>query len=233
MKLLPIIILIFCVAKSSLAQDVNTTLGIPRVVDLNTITGETPNNIGSTVYNTTDNLIYTYDGTNWIPATDDQNAEEVPLVNNVDLNTSTTDPTTAQILETNVEQAIQAIAPITSKAARVFYPPSIEIDVSAITQPGDPDETIDLHQQYVNQYDLSLNSTVINGNTVNYQTAASAGAPLNIPLYTASELYYYVTFADASVFNITGISNTGILSYRVIGQPRDFNTLINVVFVVK
>lgn len=56
-----------------------------------------------------------------------------------------------------------------------------------------------------------------------------------MPTYTRTELYYYVTFADPAVFN-TGtmaIDANGNLSYTIIGQPADFNSLINVVFVVK
>jgi len=225
--ILAFFLLNFC---NILAQDANTLMGIPRVPNIASITNATIANRGNIVYNEDDDQIYRYDGTTWIAidGTDNQNAGEVPLVVNVNVNgTETTN------LETNVEEVIQAIAPITSKAGRVFYPPSIEIDVTSITQPGDPDETIDLYQQYANQYDLSLNSTTINGNVINYQTARSTSAPANIPLYAANELFYYVTFADESVFNITGLSDTGILSYRVVGQPTDFNTLINVVFVVR
>lgn len=226
------IILAFCLLFfcNILAQDANTLMGIPRVPNIASITNATIANRGNIVYNEDDDQIYRYDGTTWIAidGTDNQNASEVPLATNVNVN-----GTEATDLETNVEEVIQAIAPITSKAGRVFYPPSIEIDVTTLTQPGAPDETVDLYQQYVNQYDLSVNSTTINGNVINYQTARSTSAPANIPLYAANELFYYVTFADESVFNITGLSDTGILSYRIVGQPTDFNTLINVVFVVK
>lgn len=233
-------IIIGCISTFQLTAQVDafSVLGIPRatnLAELNAITNPNPN-VGSMVYNNEDSKIYLYvnDTDRWITLNfDNQNASEVPLVINVDVNTSTTDPTTKRVEETNVEEAIQAIAPITSKAGRVFYPPSIEIDVTTITQPGAPDETINLYQQYVNQYDLNINTTSINGNIVNYQTAKSTSAPNNIPLYNANELYYYVTFADNRVFNITGLSDTGILSYRIVGQPTDFNTLINVVFVVK
>jgi len=159
---------------------------------------------------------------------DDQNASEVPLVTDVDVNGVTTDPSPA--LETNVEEVIQAIAPITSKAGRVFYPPSIVVDASALST---TDETIDLYQQYVNQYDITQTSTVINGVTINYQTAKSTAAPNDIPVYTRSELYYYVTFADSSVFNIINLDDNGVLTYRIVGIPTDDNTIINVVFVVR
>src|SRR5690606_25542742 len=57
----------------------------------------------------------------YLDNTDDQDASEVNLDNPVDVDGDSTN-------EGTVEQVIQAIAPITSKAARIFYPPSIAID---------------------------------------------------------------------------------------------------------
>ena len=119
-------------------------------------------------------------------------------------------------LETTVQEVIDAIAPITSKAARIFYPPSIAVDASA-----NGSFSIDLYAQYIAQFGSP--------------TVGSTGAPAAVPTYTATELYYYVTYADPAVFN-TGtmaIDVNGNLSYTIIGQPADYNSLINVVFVVK
>uniref|UniRef100_UPI000361CD0A hypothetical protein n=1 Tax=Eudoraea adriatica TaxID=446681 RepID=UPI000361CD0A len=141
--------------------------------------------------------------------TDDQTATEVNLVTAVDTNGDATN-------ETTVEEAIQAIAPITSKAARVFYPPSIAVDASV-----NGTFNVDLYAQYIAQFGSP--------------TVASAGAPAAVPTYAATDLYYYVTYADPTVFN-TGtmsINASGVLSYEIIGQPADYNSLINVVFVVK
>jgi len=118
--------------------------------------------------------------------------------------------------ETNVEEVIQAIAPITSKAARIFYPPSIAVDASI-----NGSFSINLYTQYTAQFGTP--------------TVASTGAPSAVPTYAATELYYYVTYADPTVFN-TGtmsIDANGVLSYTIIGQPTDYNSLINVVFVVR
>jgi hypothetical protein len=103
------------------------------------------------------------------------------------------------------------------KASKIFYPPSIAVDAST----NGTGFTIDLHAQYTAQYGTP--------------TVGSAGAPAAVPTYGATELYYYVTYADPSVFD-TGtmsIDANGILTYDIIGQPTDYNTLINVVFVVK
>lgn len=106
------------------------------------------------------------------------------------------------------------------KASKIFYPPSIAIDAST-----NGTFTVDLYAQYVAQYGTPA--------------IASAGAPAAIPTYGATDLYYYVSFADPDVFgNGTSVQNmsidaNGVLSYEIFNQPSDYNALINVVFVVK
>ncbi len=115
------------------------------------------------------------------------------------------------------------IAP--TKAARVFYPPSIAIDASTAGA-----GSINLYSDYFSQY---------NGPIVRSDVGGANEAPASIPTYAANELYYYVTYADPTVFgdgtNVTGmsISDTGVLNYTVVTPPTDDNTIINVVFVVK
>ncbi|MBO0324216.1 S-layer family protein, partial [Muricauda sp. CAU 1633] len=140
--------------------------------------------------------------------TDDQTASEVNSDSPVDVDG---DGNT----ESTVEDVIQDIAPITSKAARIFYPPSIAIDAST----NGTGRTVDLYAQYVAQYGTP--------------TVASTGAPAAIPTYAATDLYYYVTYADPSVFDNMSIDANGELTYDIVGQPADYNALINVVFVVK
>ena len=150
--------------------------------------------------------------------TDDQKDNEVLLDTPIDVDEGgEASPT----LETTVQEVIEAIAPITSKAARIFYPPSIAVDASSTGI-----KTIDLYQQYVNQFSTP--------------TVGSAGAPSAIPTYTATELYYYVTYADPAVFetdsgdpNFMSIDASGVLTIEVENLPTDYNSLINVVFVVK
>ncbi|WP_051435822.1 hypothetical protein [Tenacibaculum sp. 47A_GOM-205m] len=106
------------------------------------------------------------------------------------------------------------IAP--TKAARVFYPPSILVPAST----AGPQANIDLYAMYSSQFSSPI---------------ASSDATASIPLYQRDELYYFVTDADSSVFDISSInvSSTGILSYSVLMPPTDDNAIINVVFVVK
>ena len=99
------------------------------------------------------------------------------------------------------------------KASKVFYPPSIAIDASVTGT-----FTVDLYAQYIAQF----GSPVV----------SSAGA---IPTYNANELDYHVTYADPAVFNTAtmALSAAGVLTYTVDAPPADYNSLINVVFVVK
>ncbi|MFS4417684.1 hypothetical protein ACKWCC_13320, partial [Maribacter sp. 2307ULW6-5] len=117
--------------------------------------------------------------------------------------------------EATVEDVIQDIAPIVSKSARIFYPPSIAVDAST-TGTG---RTLNLYTEYTNQYATPA--------------VASAGAPAAIPTYGATELYYYVTFFDTNVFANVSVDANGLMTYDVIAPPADYNSLINVVFVVK
>ncbi|SDE85841.1 Collagen triple helix repeat-containing protein, partial [Pricia antarctica] len=99
------------------------------------------------------------------------------------------------------------------KSSRIFYPPSIAVDAST-----NGTFSIDLYAQYIAQF----GSPVV----------SSGGA---IPTYNAIELDYHITYADPTVFNTGTMSITpaGVLNYTIIGQPTDYNALINVVFVVK
>ena len=191
--------------------DANSVTGTPTATtaEMNAIAGP---NIGSVLYNTDDDAIYRYTSTGWQKNTDDQFDDEVTLRNAIDVNEGGVTGPTA---ETTVKEVIDAIAPITSKAARVFYPPSIAIDASANVT----DATINLYNEYTAQFIGP--------------TAKSTGAPDDIPTYAATDLYYYVTFADPSVFANITIDGNGIMEYDIIGQPADYNSLINVVFVVK
>ncbi|MBU2946845.1 hypothetical protein, partial [Zobellia uliginosa] len=101
------------------------------------------------------------------------------------------------------------------KASKIFYPPSIEVDAST----NGTGRTIDLHAQYIAQFGSPM--------------VASASAPAAIPTYANTELYYYVTFYDTAVFDNVSVNASGVMTYDVINQPASYNSLINVVFVVK
>ncbi|CAM1341502.1 hypothetical protein [Tenacibaculum aestuarii] len=106
------------------------------------------------------------------------------------------------------------IAP--TKAVRVFYPPSIVVPASTTGAQA----PIDLYDMYSSQFTSPI---------------ASSDATATIPIYQRNELYYFVTEADATVFDLSSItiSSTGVLNYSVSNIPTDDNAIINVVFVVK
>ena len=58
-------------------------------------------------------------------------------------------------------------------------------------------------------------------------------ACLQLKAIAESALYYYVTYYDPTVFDNISIDANGVMTYDIIGQPADYNSLINVVFVVK
>ncbi|MEP2281431.1 hypothetical protein, partial [Maribacter sp.] len=97
----------------------------------------------------------------------------------------------------------------------IFYPPSIEVDVATIGT----GRTIDLYAEYIDQYGTP--------------DVVSTGAPAAIPTYGNTELYYYVTHYDDTVFDNVSVNASGVMTYDVIAAPTDYNTLINVVFVAK
>ncbi|CAZ94705.1 beta strand repeat-containing protein [Zobellia galactanivorans] len=101
------------------------------------------------------------------------------------------------------------------KASKVFYPPSIEVDAST----NGTGRTINLHDQYIAQFGSPM--------------VASTSAPSAIPTYANNELYYYVTYYDTAVFTNVSVDEFGVMTYDVIAQPASYNSLINVVFVVK
>ncbi len=218
MKKLPLLILFLALMNQAFAQigpnDANALMGLPTATNLTEINAIINPQIGSVVFNLDDEEIYRYTGaTNgWQRATDDQTDAEVPLATPIDVDE---DAVSTPTNETNLQEVVQAIAPITSKAGRVFFPPSIEIDASAIVS----NQTIDLYALYRAQYATPVIS--------------SPSAPNTIPIYEANELYYYVTFADPVVFNIDSLSDAGVLQYDILSIPTDDNTLINVVFVVR
>ena len=106
----------------------------------------------------------------------------------------------------------------------IFYPPSISIDVSAYSGTPILNETIDLHAQYIAQYGSPMVRSDVGGGDE---------APATIPTYASGDLYYYVTFFDNTVFANVEVDANGEMEYDIIGAPADYNSLINVVFVVK
>ena len=106
---------------------------------------------------------------------------------------------------------------------KFFYMPSIYINTATLGGPF----TKDLWSEYNKQF----NVTNVSGATANQ--AVSTGAPATIPNYlTKTDLYYYVTYYDNTVFGSVTIDANGLMSYQVIGTPTEAS-FMNIIFVVK
>jgi len=105
-----------------------------------------------------------------------------------------------------------------------FYMPSVAISTATIT-PAGPDLTIDLYAAWTQQFDGVSTPTTFKKNP---------SAPTAVvPFFPArNELNYYVTYFDNTALDITSISDSGVMSYRVIGNATDAS-YVNIVFVLK
>ncbi|PRX53156.1 hypothetical protein [Flagellimonas meridianipacifica] len=186
---------------TSLSQ--NTTTGVISYTDEDGGTPETANVVS--VSNTNNELIVGTDGGASFEMTD------------IDIDGDGTD-------EATVNDAMNDIRKITATAGRIFYPPSIAIDVSAYSGTPILNQTINLYAQYTAQFGSPMVRSDVGG---------ANEAPAALPTYASNELYYYVTFFDNTVFANVEIDANGMMEYDIIGSPADYNSLINVVFVVK
>ena len=123
----------------------------------------------------------------------------------------TGNPVTDKVVVTSTNGVLKNVSSVLPK---VFYMPSIVIDVSTLGA----GKTIDLYAQYLSQYGTPK--------------AVSAGAPAAIPTYTKDQLYYYVTYFDPAVFSNISVDANGVMTYSVIGSATTAS-FINIVFVVK
>jgi len=110
------------------------------------------------------------------------------------------------------------------KAVKFFYMPTIIFDASVIT-PANVTLEKDLYTEYKKQFALEGKS---------FKSASAPGsAQGGIPYFTnATDLYYYITDYDDTVFQLIELSDNGILKYKIIKEATE-GALINIVFVVK
>jgi hypothetical protein len=102
-----------------------------------------------------------------------------------------------------------------------FYMPSIVIDVTnSVT-----DTTINLHAEYMKQFDLPTSGNRIVGSAPLVNTFTK--------VYTASELDYYVIGYDETVFTIHDITPAGVMRFSINSSNVSDETFMNIVFVVK
>jgi len=100
-----------------------------------------------------------------------------------------------------------------------FYMPSIAIDTQVLGTAA----PINLYAKYVEQFSLTDGTT----------STKSTGAPDIIPyLPAATDLYYYITYYDKTVFENVTINDAGILNYGV-KEVATGSSYVNIVFVLK
>ena len=112
-------------------------------------------------------------------------------------------------------------SPVTPK---FFYMPSIVLPVDPADtayNPGTLTFTVDLYAHYLSQF--------------NTPQAKNLGAGSGVlPSYTNSELNYFITYYDTAVFSNVSVSNTGVLTYRLVASPAiTEKTYMNIIFEVK
>lgn len=96
-----------------------------------------------------------------------------------------------------------------------FYMPSVSFNTS-VNAVG---QTKDLYQLY---YDQFANPSV-----------KSTSAPAQVPYIPArTDLYYYITYYDTTVFSNVTIDDNGVMTYDVTASATDCS-YINIVFVLK
>jgi len=105
---------------------------------------------------------------------------------------------------------------------RWFYLPSFKL---SITAKGGPFE-FDLYGEYKKQFTKAGNSEFVSSNT-------SASITDVQPVYTSSQLDFYVTAYPKDYMTVTSISAAGIMYYTVSSTNIPEGSVINVIIVVK
>lgn len=185
---------------------------------------------------TSDNLI-SYDAGAFLNATTVQGAQKTTVVESGDEKYATVSPNTPQ-------GSNETTYTVTVKAApRFFYMPAVVFNTDNQTT-GTTTLTRDLYELYANQFNGTAHHIVQGANTagtaavesVNYTggvvSSANATNPLSSYLFTRGELEYHITYYDQTVFEIVGITEGGVLEYKIIGEATPMSYM-NIVFVIK
>ena len=108
-------------------------------------------------------------------------------------------------------------------ALNYFYMPSILLPLDT----ADPAYsagtfTVDLYVKYAEQYNLTLPGS-----------AKNPGAT-SLPVYSRTELEYFIIYYDNAVFSNVAVDNNGVMTYQLVSSPVvSEKTYMNIVFKVK
>lgn len=224
---------------SAAVQAAETLTSITQDATSGVITYERERDLDQTanvVNSTTDNLI-SYDAGAFLNATTLQGAQKTTVVVSGDSKYATVSPNTPQgSNETTYEVTVKA-------APRFFYMPAVVFNTDNQTT-GTTTLTRDLYELYANQFNGTAHHIVQGANTagtaavetVNYTggvvSSANATNALSSYLFTRGELEYHITYYDQTVFEIVGITEGGVLEYKIIGEATPMSYM-NIVFVIK
>lgn len=224
---------------SAVVQDAETLTSITQDASTGVITYERERDLDQTanvVNATSDNLI-SYDAGAFLNATTLQGAQKTTVVESGDPNYATVSPNTPQ-------GSNETTYTVTVKAApRFFYMPAVVFNTDNQTT-GTTTLTRDLYELYEKQFNGTAHNIVQGANTagtaavesVNYTggvvSSANATNTLSSYLFTRGELEYHITYYDQTVFEIVGITEGGVLEYKIIGEATPMSYM-NIVFVIK
>ena len=84
--------------------------------------------------------------------------------------------------------------------------------------------TVNLYNRYESQYTLASATS----------STSNSGAATPLPLYLQSDLEYFITYYDSSVFDLVKVDNNGVLTYTLKPAPLPISakTFMTIVFKV-
>ena len=101
-----------------------------------------------------------------------------------------------------------------------FYMPSIVIPTAADQVPSGQFGRINLYEYYKAQFSTSY--------------VRNANATTTLPIYVPSDLDYYITWYDNTVFTNVSVNSLGILTYEVLPNAEvTIGSFMNIIFAVR
>ncbi len=138
-------------------------------------------------------------------------------------------------LTTDGDGNVQWTATPTSMTPKFFYMPAVIFDTSVNGTNLKRNLYLEYKGQFANQQFVPDTTTggSLNTGTPSGTFVASAGAPAAVPILPqATDMYYYITYYDTTVFANVSIDANGVLTYDIIGSGTEASYM-NIVFVVK
>ncbi|CDF77777.1 hypothetical protein BN863_650 [Formosa agariphila KMM 3901] len=117
-------------------------------------------------------------------------------------------------------------------APKFFYMPAVIFETTTTGAGLSRNLYEDYNKQFTGQqFDVAHGAT---GSSMTYKggLVGSTGAPTAMDVYADTELYYYISYYDQSVFANVSISDSGVLTYDIISSATP-TAYMNIIFVIK